>query len=395
MLADMNNGSVSDYGGLLNPPSAPFAKGGSMRNSRDNLSINSGSNLSLSVNYLPSKFTPGLSSPSGGDGLRSRKGGKNASMPKRGGGLEAFRAGESRLPQGGRKLRWNKFKWILFSAITALTLYSFAALIVCLLTWFDVWEHADIIRVGNRPELILSTLAASIGLLTSVIGWAGLLLNNRGFLAWYTFLTWITFAFLLIPGYITYKKRAFNLEGKINAQWSQALGSAGRLRVQDQLDCCGYFSPFIEATITQSCYARSVLPGCKLPYMKFERKILKTWYTAVFALVPAQIAVMVSGLLCSNHITYRFGKGMMPEAYRLNMSTMAVIMENYANQLADQYGADIAQDILARAKLNTGQDSVPGSPSLVPSRPAGGNGMTHVPMAPFHAKYDSIANQRD
>jgi hypothetical protein len=244
-----------------------------------------------------------------------------------------------------------------------LTLYSFAALIVCLLTWFDVWEHADIIRVGNRTELVLSTLASCIGLFTSVIGWAGLLLNNRGFLAWYTFLSWITFAFLLIPGYLTYKKRAFNLEGKVNAQWSQVLGAAGRLRVQDQLECCGYFSPFVEATISQTCYARSVLPGCKLPYMKFERKILKTWYIAVFALVPAQIAVMVSGLLCSNHITYRFGKGMMPEAYRLNMSTMAVIMENYAKYARISFSSfkkiltHIFHFYIANWQINTAQTS--------------------------------------
>ena len=46
------------------------------------------------------------------------------------------------------------------------------------------------------------------------------LLNNCGFLAWYTFMT---FAFLVTPGYMTYKRRTFNLEGKINAQWSRYL----------------------------------------------------------------------------------------------------------------------------------------------------------------------------
>jgi hypothetical protein len=66
----------------------------------------------------------------------------------------------------------------------------------------------------------------------------------------------------------------------------------------------------------------------------FERSILKRWYIAVFLLVPVHIAVMIAGLLCSNHTTYRFGKGMMPEAYRLNMSTMAVIMDNYAKYVA-------------------------------------------------------------
>jgi len=153
-------------------------------------------------------------------------------------------------------------------------LYSLAALVVCLLTWFDVWDNADVVRAGNRPELVLSTIAACVGIFTSVIGWAGILLNNRSFLAWYTFLTWITFAFMLIPGYLTYKRRTFNLEGKVNAQWSRMLGAQGRLRIQNQLKCCGYFSPFVEATISQTCYARSILPGCKLPYMQFERKVL-------------------------------------------------------------------------------------------------------------------------
>jgi hypothetical protein len=64
--------------------------------------------------------------------------------------------------------------------------------------------------------------------------------------------------------------------------------------------------------------------------MDFERFVLKRWYTVVFGLVPFQIAVIVVGLLCSNHITYRFGKGMMPKAYRLSMNSMAVIMDNYA-----------------------------------------------------------------
>ena len=104
-----------------------------------------------------------------------------------------------------------------FTQIIQHMFYSIAALIVvCLMTWFDVWEYADII-CANNPELVLSTIAACIGILTSVIGWAGVPLNNDGFLAWYTFLTWITFVILLIPGYLNYKHCTFNLEGKINA----------------------------------------------------------------------------------------------------------------------------------------------------------------------------------
>ena len=81
---------------------------------------------SLSVNYLPTKF---------GAGLVSRKRyGKDLSAPqKQGGGREAFKANESRMPgandedydgvstwfgHGSKQpaLRWTKFKWVMFVA---------------------------------------------------------------------------------------------------------------------------------------------------------------------------------------------------------------------------------------------------------------------------------------
>lgn len=235
-----------------------------------------------------------------------------------------------------------------------LSLYSLVAMIACLLTWFTTWQHADIIRVANNPELVLSTLAASLGMLTSVIGWAGILLNNRTFLAVYTLLTWVTFAFLVTPGYITYRRYSLNLEGKINDMWANALGAMGRMRIQNQLSCCGYFSPYVEATVSQTCYARSILPGCKKGIWEYEERILSNWFKAAFALVPVHICVMLAALMCSNHVTYRFGKGMMPERYRLNVGSMAVIMDQYANQLAEQYGPEVAGKVLERSKSNLG-----------------------------------------
>lgn len=82
---------------------------------------------SLSVNYLPTKFGAGLVS-------RKRYGKSLSGMRKQGGGREAFKADESRMPgandedydgvqgtwfgRGGKKpaLRWTKFKWIMFFA---------------------------------------------------------------------------------------------------------------------------------------------------------------------------------------------------------------------------------------------------------------------------------------
>lgn len=123
MLADMHSGP-------LDPPMAPFSGPSASQYSLRGGSpvTNTSSNVSLTVNYVPSKF----SAP----GARKRKG--EPAIPKRGGGVEAFRSGESRMPgqndddydgvssgwfmgkEGGRtpprKLRWTKFKWILFVA---------------------------------------------------------------------------------------------------------------------------------------------------------------------------------------------------------------------------------------------------------------------------------------
>ncbi|KIK69025.1 hypothetical protein GYMLUDRAFT_632949 [Collybiopsis luxurians FD-317 M1] len=329
----------------VNRPNPPYASTSALL-SWPPSALASKANSSLSVNYVPSKFSAALVNP----GKFRRRKRRNNVASQLGKSIEVSEDEKTEENKSGKNLRWNKFKWILFFANLLYSAYSLATLIVTLLVWFDVFEFADVVRVGNTTELIFSTLAASIGVLTSVVGWAGILLNNRSFLAVYTFLLWITFAFLLVPGYITYKRRTFNLEGKINLQWSRDLHDDGRLRIQNKLGCCGFFSPFVEATISQTCYSRSVLPGCKAGYLEYERKILERWYLICFCIVPAHIGVMLAALLCSNHVTYRFGKGMTPKAYRLGPQNMAAIAEDYASRLAEHYGPEVASSFLERTR---------------------------------------------
>ncbi|KAI6103615.1 hypothetical protein F5141DRAFT_1189894 [Pisolithus sp. B1] len=305
----------------------------------------------LSVNYLPSKFSSGILSP----GARRRKHGVDLSIPKRGGGREVFKTNEPRMPDDGDEdFDGNNFKWTFFMANVFLSVYALTGLISCLLTWFDVFEHADIVRVGSRTEFILSTIAAAAATITSVFGWAGILLNNRSFLAYYTFFLWICFGLLVAPGYLTCKQRTFNLEGKINAQWSRNPDAAGRLHIQNHLHCCGYYSPFVEATTHTQNLVHDV-----------------------FSLVPFHIMIILAGLLCSNHVTYRFGKGMMPKAYRLSLNSMAIIMDHYASQLAEQYGSDVASDILARSRSNIGLESLPYAPQTASVSSGGGGGSAY------------------
>ncbi|KAF8995819.1 hypothetical protein BDQ17DRAFT_1401227 [Cyathus striatus] len=260
------------------------------------------SDVSLSINYLPHKFSSTLLSPSS---LRKRKGTKGDGeplllLPKRGGGVEAFKSGEARMPD--KQLQWNRFKWALFVTNLILSIYSLTTLILTLLTWKPPRTHSFHSR-------------RSLGVFTSLIGWAGILLNNRSFLAVYTFLLWLVLALITTPGYIT------TARGLV-----PRLGTLGRLRIQNELSCCGYYSPFVEATVSQTCYARSILPGCKAAYWNFERKILERFYTIAFI------------------------------SYRLNVGSMAVIMDNYASQLAEQYGTAIAAEVIQRSRANSNVD---------------------------------------
>ncbi|KAJ7717381.1 hypothetical protein B0H16DRAFT_1740589 [Mycena metata] len=275
--------------------------------------------------------------------------------------------------------------------------YSLLALVFTLLTYFHTLKNTHILLVAIPSELTraLSTLATTFALFVSEIGYLGLLLNNRPFLAVYT-----AFSLLVVPGHITYKRRTLNLEAKVNQQWSQELGAAGRLTIQSVLGFCGYFSPFVEATVSATCYSRSILPGCKQQFLEFQVKALTRWYIVSFGLVPVHIgAKMAAGLLCSNHVTYRFGKGMMPKAYRLSREAMAVIMEQCASQLADQYGADAAAHIIANNSGNTGpraQTHTRGSGlSGMGSGSGGGGGYAQMPPNHFSPGATPAASASD
>lgn len=276
-----NAAPSSPSSSLLPPPNRPFAS--SPSSSRSSLDVIERPGIgsrpaSLSINYVPTKFT------------KHEPGTRLHRPAKRGGGREAFSDNANRMggvgeddddaprdmtfqlgpgglkdknKKGKRKLRWNRFKWALFVANLVVSIcasfssyvdyqllaYSLVALIAAILVWLDVFDRSDVIRTGNKTELIstslllrlalltssVSTVAAAVCLFTSIIGWAGIILNNRAFLAVFTLMLWVCFALIVTPGYMTYKQRTFNLEGKINSQWSRDLGTQGRLRIQNQV----------------------------------------------------------------------------------------------------------------------------------------------------------------
>ncbi|KAJ7767323.1 hypothetical protein B0H16DRAFT_1453651 [Mycena metata] len=237
--------------------------------------------------------------------------------------------------------RWTRFKVILFVANIVLSCYFLLALLFTLLTYFHTLENASILLIANTSKLALSTLTAAFALFVSLIGYPGILLNNRD--------VHLPLGLLVVPGYITYKRRTLKLEAKVIQQWSQELGAAGRLTIQSVLGCCGYFSPFVEVTVSATCYSRSILPGCKQRFLEFQEKALTRRYIVSFGLVPVHIGHDAQGLQAQSR-----GDGGHYGADARDGEDASMERALATCQVADQYGADAAAHIIANNSGNTG-----------------------------------------
>ncbi|KAL5482389.1 hypothetical protein ACEPAI_8983 [Sanghuangporus weigelae] len=219
--------------------------------------------------------------------------------------------------------RWTTHKWVLFLSVLSVLGYSIAALVFAILTWYQTWEHAEVMIVADGDVLILTTLCASLLLLAALVGLTGTLLNSRPLLAIYALLLWPAFISLLSVGYVSYKRASFSLDRKLNMAWSKWYTDAGRAVIQDSLRCCGFSDPTHEAVygpgFAGGCYARTLRPGCKGPLLRFERANLGSLWRAVFSAVPLHIINIIICLLCANHVTRTFGTGLLPRAYRLKL----------------------------------------------------------------------------
>lgn len=91
-----DNSSTARSSTLLRPPKAPF--------SLANRISQFGNNLPLSVNYVPSKFS-GVARFRGGKPHLATRLSRRSDIPE---------GDQARWASGSEKLRWNKFKWILF-----------------------------------------------------------------------------------------------------------------------------------------------------------------------------------------------------------------------------------------------------------------------------------------
>lgn len=196
------------------------------------------------------------------------------------------------------------------------------------------WDQADVMNVADNDVLILITLTASAMVFIALVGMSGVFMNSRPVLATYTLLLWPALLSLLAVGYISYKRATFSLDHKLNLSWSQYYTPLGRLLIQDSLHCCGFYSPLHEGTPSKRCYARSPLPGCKRNLYRFEHDNLGFIWSTAFALALLHLVNIVIALLCANHVTETFGKGITPKKYRLSGTDVRADAENLLRNMS-------------------------------------------------------------
>lgn len=104
--------------------------------------------------------------------------------------------------------------------------------------------------------------------------------------------------------------------------------------IQSSLKCCGYYDPLHEATISNKCYPRTPLPGCKGKLYRFERENLSLIWSTTFSIVPLHLINIVVALLCANHVTMTFGKGITPKQYRLCEQDLKADAEKISEEMS-------------------------------------------------------------
>ncbi|KAF4576977.1 hypothetical protein EYR36_004961 [Pleurotus pulmonarius] len=251
--------------------------------------------------------------------------------------------------------RWNKFKWALILSVLLLLSYSCILATAAISTWFRTWNLSDVIYVADNDILVLATISAAILLFTFITGLTGVILNSRPILAVYTLLLWPSLISILVIGYISYKRSAFSLDRKLQRAWSRDYTEVGRVMIQNSLQCCGWFNALHQATMSNRCYPRTSLPGCKSALVSFEKAHLEMIWKVIFGLIiPAHIMNIFVALLCSNHVTETFGKGITPKGYRLTADDVKRDKDELMKKFGIGRGSVLARPTYARAGSSRG-----------------------------------------
>ncbi|KAG0201765.1 hypothetical protein BGX28_005510 [Mortierella sp. GBA30] len=198
--------------------------------------------------------------------------------------------------------RWTKSKWILLLSAILLLLYSVAVFVVSLGYMLGKFELAPVVIEFHGNLLKLALSGSVFGIACALIGLVGVFREDRTWLSWYTTLLWPGFAIYISVGYIAFRRVKSHLRAHLKDEWLHSYTREQRLIVQRNLKCCGYQDPTYYGEYDLRCFPMINLPGCQHKYNKYEYELLTTCWTIAFSIMPFQLFVMITALLCSNHV---------------------------------------------------------------------------------------------
>ncbi|KAK9762792.1 hypothetical protein K7432_011134 [Basidiobolus ranarum] len=210
---------------------------------------------------------------------------------------------------------WTKSKWILLTANSLMLVMSLCIFFFILITYSRGYLRAEVLVTGNSGLMGIMTVFSLVGIANSVIGYYGILNNDRKILAIWALILWVMLILIAIVGYLAYKRQLWNLRAKLGHQW-RYFGYQERLNIQNNLHCCGFKGPFDHAALSNKCYLRSLLPGCLGKYYRFSDQALKLIYIVAFSLLIPQLYIILVSILCANHVNNIFNKNPPPAVNR-------------------------------------------------------------------------------
>ncbi|KAG0032200.1 hypothetical protein BGZ81_011455 [Podila clonocystis] len=183
--------------------------------------------------------------------------------------------------------------------------------------WTKPFLDSGIMMIANRHLLLLMMAAAPLGIFVALIGFVGILSQNRKVLSIYTILLWPLFGLITAVGYICYRRLHVSLYQKLKFSWINEYSRDDRLVIQNALSCCGFRSLGDYPSYDLHCFPRAPLPACESRFIQYQQDLLSTASSAAFILVPVQLVVMIIALLCSNHVDhlYRSAYPITPRLY--------------------------------------------------------------------------------
>ncbi|KAK9760357.1 hypothetical protein K7432_015703 [Basidiobolus ranarum] len=202
---------------------------------------------------------------------------------------------------------WSKAKWALLGGYTMLFVIAICALVGSLLTWFKAYLRAEVIVIGSKNILVITTVTSLLTICNCLVAYYGILANNRKILTICALLLWPLFAMTASIGYLAYRRTLWNLRAKLGSQW-RSFGYNEKLAIQNNLHCCGFQGPLDRPAVSNKCYIRSLLPGCLGKSYRFNHLALKITYIVSFAILVPHLCLIFISVLFSNHVNNKWNR---------------------------------------------------------------------------------------